>query len=831
MAGGKTVNHVAKWDGTVWSALTGPAGTGTNEEVLALEVWGGALYAGGAFTQAGGAPANRIARWNGSGWSPVGAGTNDTVHALTVWNGALYVGGKFNQIGTLGAAGVARWNGSWSSLGLGLLGPGRVVRALAGWNGALYAGGWFTAADNVPVSHIASWNGSVWSSVGGGVNNQVESLAAWDGFLYVGGWFFSAGSVITPGVARWNGSTWSAPWSPYGPNGPTFELEVWDDGRGEALALGGLFQAVAGAPAEYVAKWDGSAWSAFAPPPGMDEAVMALVAWDDGRGEALYAAGYFTTAGGRQALGIARLVCDDVADPHAPTNPTMISSSHLPGTWSDDATIDMVWSGAADEPGGSGLDRYRVRFDGQPTTIPGASSNVVHTSDPHSTTSAMLADGSWYFHLSTCDVADNCAGPIHLGPYFIDTVAPSTPGGPSSSSHSVGVPSPDATVDVAWSASVDAGAGLAGYAWTFLQAPSWLCDGLVDGPGTSVTSAALANGEWWFHVCAIDAAGNQSPVATAGPFPISAPSILLVDTVADTGDSDLENGEVTAASITQLVVYFAQPVSEAAQQPDSWSLVATGPDGVFDSLPCGPTTGDLDYQPFWPFLVGDDIVVLFLNHPGTPLPAGQYRFAVCPAITDLDGNPVVSEPIYFTVLRTNLIPNPNVNVGQGLPGWEAGGTRPSGLGASAADAEGKWSSGSIEFTTNGVAGETTIAHTCVGLVPGQPIVVGGALDYLGGGPGTNAQVRVRLTGSSVGWCAAPASGPTTVLLAGAPTAGWQAFAATRSGQFESVEVAFEVESGTSLGEIVRLDLIALYAPLFADGFETGTTSGWSATVP
>jgi hypothetical protein len=69
------------------------------------------------------------------------------------------------------------------------------------------------------------------------------------------------------------------------------------------------------------------------------------------------------------------------------------------------------------------------------------------------------------------------------------------------------------------------------------------------------------------------------------------------------------------------------------------------------------------------------------------------------------------------------------------------------------------------------------------------------------------------------------------LLAGAPTAGWQAFAATRSGQFESVEVAFEVESGTSLGEIVRLDLIALYAPLFADGFETGTTSGWSATVP
>ncbi len=44
-----------------------------NERVFALAMWGGNLYAGGAFTNAGGVTANCIAKWNGSTWEALRA--------------------------------------------------------------------------------------------------------------------------------------------------------------------------------------------------------------------------------------------------------------------------------------------------------------------------------------------------------------------------------------------------------------------------------------------------------------------------------------------------------------------------------------------------------------------------------------------------------------------------------------------------------------------------------------------------------------------------------------------------------------------------------------
>ncbi len=69
-AGGVVVNHVARWDGTAWSALSGPWGTGIGglyQTVYALMVYddgsGPALYAGGDFLLVGGLPSSRIAAW------------------------------------------------------------------------------------------------------------------------------------------------------------------------------------------------------------------------------------------------------------------------------------------------------------------------------------------------------------------------------------------------------------------------------------------------------------------------------------------------------------------------------------------------------------------------------------------------------------------------------------------------------------------------------------------------------------------------------------------------------------------------------------------------
>ncbi len=78
--GVSTVNHVAAWNGSTWSALSGPSGVGTSGDVFAVATHWGFLFAGGFFTQAGGVAVGNIARWNGSAWSAVpGGGVSDTV--------------------------------------------------------------------------------------------------------------------------------------------------------------------------------------------------------------------------------------------------------------------------------------------------------------------------------------------------------------------------------------------------------------------------------------------------------------------------------------------------------------------------------------------------------------------------------------------------------------------------------------------------------------------------------------------------------------------------------------------------------------------------------
>jgi hypothetical protein len=115
-------NRVARWSGSAWSTLDGPAGNGTNDIVWALASYddggGPALYAAGLFTQAGGSPVERIARWDGVAWSslpdPSGLGLNDQAFALRSWDDgdgpALWVGGGFSTAGGKVSSHVARWS-------------------------------------------------------------------------------------------------------------------------------------------------------------------------------------------------------------------------------------------------------------------------------------------------------------------------------------------------------------------------------------------------------------------------------------------------------------------------------------------------------------------------------------------------------------------------------------------------------------------------------------------------------------------------------------------------------------------------------------------------
>ena len=68
MAGGDTVNSIAKWDGNNWSGLDGGVGSVLGPTIKSLAVHDGDLYAAGYFHTAGGVDVKCVAKWNGSEW-------------------------------------------------------------------------------------------------------------------------------------------------------------------------------------------------------------------------------------------------------------------------------------------------------------------------------------------------------------------------------------------------------------------------------------------------------------------------------------------------------------------------------------------------------------------------------------------------------------------------------------------------------------------------------------------------------------------------------------------------------------------------------------------
>ena len=57
--------------------------------------------------------------------------------------------------------------------------------------------------------------------------------------------------------------------------------------------------------------------------------------------------------------------------------------------------------------------------------------------------------------MRSCDGCCRCTATEHLGPYWIDATDPGAVSGLTSTSHAVGAPSNDPTVDLSWTAAPD----------------------------------------------------------------------------------------------------------------------------------------------------------------------------------------------------------------------------------------------------------------------------------------------------------------------------------------------------------------------------------------
>ncbi len=121
--------------------------------------------------------------------------------------------------------------------------------------------------------------------------------------IYAGGSFaISADGSVSTFVGKWQNKQWETLGS--GVNGFVKAMAVYDDGSGDAVYAAGKFSEADGKPASNIARWNGSEWSSVGE--GTDGEILALAVFDDGTGPALYATGRFDHAGGSPASNIAR---------------------------------------------------------------------------------------------------------------------------------------------------------------------------------------------------------------------------------------------------------------------------------------------------------------------------------------------------------------------------------------------------------------------------------------------------------------------------------------------------------------------------------------------
>ncbi len=198
-AGGVTVNHIARWDGTKWSAL----GEGAGSRCYAV-----VALPNGEIIAADGTPNRFISRWTGTQWVSLGSGMNGNIFTLAALpDGSFVAGGKFSAAGGHPIARLARWDGTdWVGIGDGFvpLQTSFTDSVLATATGEIFASGFLQIPGDSATSTIAHWDGMKWSSLGH--RSSVPAVSPGHLALARNGDLLSADGYS---VNRWNGTAWN----------------------------------------------------------------------------------------------------------------------------------------------------------------------------------------------------------------------------------------------------------------------------------------------------------------------------------------------------------------------------------------------------------------------------------------------------------------------------------------------------------------------------------------------------------------------------------------------------------------------------------------------
>ena len=319
-----------------------------------------------------------------------------------------------------------------------------------------------------------------------------------------------------------------------------------------------------------------------------------------------------------------------------------------------------------------------------------------------------------------------------------------------------------------------------------------------------------------------------------------------MQSVADTGDGVLDDGESARTGFTQIYLTFDEAMLDPSGDGDSgdvtnpanYLLVEAGADGVIETLECSGGIGGDDVE----FTIDDvdwdaSTATARATIDGSdPLPRGAYRFIACGTLTDeagnaLDGNAdgIGGDDAFhhFTVTETNALTNPTFDHDEGLTGWTDNSTDVSWdtLDAGSAPTSGAAAlfgfSPGVKRLSQCVAADDTVGHAL-----GVSIAVYPFSD-------DDPTITVSLIAYDAADCGGTALATTT-----------RAFVQTvADGEFQDLEFWAEAEAGMQSLEVVvsatvvqfgsetHVDDVFLIEELFGDGFESGDTSGWSSSTP
>ncbi len=376
---------------------------------------------------------------------------------------------------------------------------------------------------------------------------------------------------------------------------------------------------------------------------------------------------------------------------------------------------------------------------------------------------------------------------------------------------------------------------------------------LIDATAPT-TAGSYVNGATVTAASSDPAAANNTGTAAFTVVVLEPPTVVMVDSVDGTGDGELTQMETAEVAITELTIEFSEAMFDPAgdsdphdvTNPASYQLLAAGPDGIFTTATCGAPNGDdvsiaVDSVAYSSATLTADLTL----QAGDPLRDGLYRLLVCGAngVLDLDGNAIDGNADgtpgddfarFFRVSVANVLDRPYFDFASDLGAW----TVVSGVHANiihdAADGDGFPLSGSLRFVN--LSGETTMEVVeCMPLV-GMPswvyagelratvtagsVIVRGLLDYAVGG-------------SCISPATTLASWPTSSVAADTGGA-WRrvsGIAAEPPVGATGIRARWRVQASAGAVFDVGFDNLTLVQPLFADGFETGSTSRWSSTSP